>query len=128
MAKEKYVMICPKCKSTDISMDYSNPIQPAIGLPARYVCGKCNHNAYTFPEVSLSKVKKFKGNPKIKASVVDTSYGKFEVRALWKVGGPLFILIGLFFYLLVPIVGVLIILAGWGMCYITYFRKRKLKE
>lgn len=36
--KEKFVKFCPNCKSYDIQMDTTNPLQSAIGLPAKYIC------------------------------------------------------------------------------------------
>ena len=56
---KRYIQICPKCKSPDVNMDKSNPIQPAYGLPALYICGNCDHTGYTFPEVELDKIEGF---------------------------------------------------------------------
>lgn len=133
---EKYVMVCPECKSPDVFMDKSNPLQPAAGLPAMYICNKCEHSGYAFPEVALSKLNAFeevsKGRTlstmkKDDSLLVDTSYGNFEVRVLWKVVGPLVLLVGIFLLFKILMLGVVIVLMGLFMLYITYFKKRKLK-
>ena len=127
MAKERYIQICPRCRSTDIFMDNSNPLQPALGMPARYVCNKCKYNATIFPEVTTTKIKDFKGK-KTKAAVIDTSYGDFMIRAMWKVVAPLAVLLGITLYFIQPVFGIVLTLAGLGMCYVTYIKKSKLKE
>jgi ribosomal protein L37AE/L43A len=57
--EEKYVMICPKCKSPDVEMDATNPVQPAFGLPPMYICHKCGHSGNAFPEVPISEIEEF---------------------------------------------------------------------
>lgn len=57
--EEKYVRVCPQCKSPDVDMDKSNPLQPAMGLPAMYICNKCGHLGNYFPEVKLSELEEF---------------------------------------------------------------------
>ena len=134
---EKYVMVCPKCKSPDVYMDKSNPLQPAMGLPAMYICNKCKHSGYNFPEVQLSELDEFEEEvnkerisdaKKDNSSLVDTSYGNFEVRVFWKISAPLTILVGIYLLFKEPISGTILTLIGIIMFYITYFKKRKLVD
>ncbi len=55
---KKYVNICPKCKSTKVYMEKSNPASGALGLPAKYVCEKCRHTGYNFPEIEADEKKR----------------------------------------------------------------------
>lgn len=134
--KEKYVMICPKCKSPDVYMDKSNPLQPALGLPAMYICNKCKHSGYSFPEAILSKLdeiqevsKEHLSDTRIdETSLVDTSYGNFQVRVFWKISAPITLLVGIFLFFKEPISGTIITLIGIFTFYVTYFKKRKLKD
>lgn len=53
--KSNYVMICPKCKSTDITSDRE---MDTFGImPIRYVCKKCGYSGNVFPEVEIKKEK-----------------------------------------------------------------------
>jgi len=135
--KEKYVKVCPACKYADIHIDWSNPLQPAMGIPATYVCKRCGHRGNFFPEVAVSELEDFEkdveklnlrnGKEKDQA-LVDTSYGNFEVRVVWKLTAPIIFLIGLLYINKEPLYGLTMTSAGLVMIYITYFRKRGLKE
>jgi transposase-like protein len=63
-SKDPYIFICPRCKSPDVVMDKSNPLQPALGLPPVYVCNKCGYSSYVFPEIKLSELEDFKKDVK----------------------------------------------------------------
>ncbi len=133
--KEKYVKICPKCKSTDINMDKSNPLQPAMGMPALYICGNCKHTGNFFPEIPLSELEEFETDDKNKPNtkknetpLVDASYGNFEVRFLWKLYAPLTILLGIFMTTKEPISGIIVTLIGIIIFYIAYIKKRKIRK
>jgi hypothetical protein len=135
--EEKYVMVCPQCKSHDVYMDKSNPLQPAMGLPAMYICNRCKHSGYTFPEVKISELENFEeevtkehlsDTKKDGSSMVDTSYGNFVVRIFWKISAPITLLVGIFLLFKEPISGTILTLLGIFMFYITYFKKKKLKE
>jgi hypothetical protein len=136
--KEKSVMICPKCKSQDVSIDNSNSLQSVMGLPTMYICNKCKYSGYAFPEVKLSELSKFKEEKvnkkpisktkKDDSSPIDTSYGNFEVRAFWKISAPITLLFGIYLLFKEPLSGTIITLIGLFMFYITYFKKRKLKD
>jgi len=134
--EERYVMICPKCKSPNIDMDRTNPVQPSLGLPPMYICNKCGHSGYTFPEVSITEIEEFEKEAKHegltdsspdKTPKTDTRYGNFEVRAVWKISGPIVLLLGIFLLFIQPVFGTILTLIGLLMIYITYFRKRKLR-
>ncbi|MEA2003949.1 MAG: hypothetical protein U9O53_03235 [archaeon] len=135
--KDRYVKVCPACKCADIHLDWSNPLQPAMGLPATYICKRCGHRGHIFPEVAASELKDFNKdieklnlrNSKEKdQSLVDTSYGNFQVRIIWKLTAPVIFLIGLLYIKKEPLYGLAMASAGLFMTYITYFRKRGLKE
>ncbi len=134
--KERYVMVCPKCKSTDVHTDYSNRLQPALGIPAMYVCSNCGHTGYTFPEVKLSELEGFEkkagkehmvDKKKDKSPLIDPSYGEFEVRAFWKISSIVLFAVGIILIFAAPAYGIALALLAAVMFYITYFMKRKLK-
>jgi hypothetical protein len=134
--EEKYVMVCPKCKSPDIEMDTTNPVQPAFGLPPMYICHKCGHSGNAFPEVPMSEIEEFEKEAKKegltnsspdKTPKTDSRYGNFGVRVLWKISGPILLLLGIFLLFIRPIFGTILMLLGLLMIYITYFKKRKIR-
>jgi hypothetical protein len=135
--KERYTRVCPKCKSFEVYMDASNPLQGSLGLPPLYICDKCKYSGVSFPEVQISELDDFKEKvkkkhlsktKKDKSSLVDVSYGDFIVRFLWKISSPVTIIGGIIFLFLEVIIGIFLILLGIFMFYITYFKKRKLKD
>jgi len=61
--------------------------------------------------------------------MIDTAYGKFVVRIFWKVTSITTILGGILVLSLNYVAyGIGLILLGLFMFYITYFKKRKLKD
>jgi len=74
--KEKYIKFCPKCNSTNLSLDKSS-----ILYAINYVCDDCSYANNIFPEIEISMLEKLKKkksktevvNPKL----IDTSYEKF---------------------------------------------------
>ena len=102
--KEKLVMICPKCGSSDVSPDLSNPALVYGGLiPKR--CYNCGHTGQVFPEVEEKAVPKKPMEPsKVKdAEPMDLTYVRPTIT-LWKWGilkfsGPIILLLGLVMYL-----------------------------
>ena len=135
--KERYVKVCPACKYADIHLDWSNPLQSAMGLPATYICKRCGHRGHFFPEVAVSELEDFEKDVEklnlrsVKEkdqSLVDTSYGNFQVRIIWKLTAPIIFLIGLLYIKKELLYGLAMTSAGLVMLYITYFRKRGLKE
>ena len=135
--KERYVKVCPKCKSPDVCINKPNPLQSF--LPVMYACNRCKHLGRIFPEVKLSKINELEeevnkevpsDTKKDGSSLVDASYGNFAVRFIWKITAPLLILLGmsllLFYKDAIP--GTIVILTGAFMFYVTYFKKRKLRD
>jgi hypothetical protein len=132
--KEKYVMVCPKCKSPDISIDRSNPLQGSMGLPSMYVCNKCDHTGYSFPEVEISGLEEFEkevrsenliDESKDKTPLVDVNYGKFMVTIFWKISSISMLFLGIYYLPKLPIVGVLNLIIGMFMFYFAYLKKHK---
>ena len=62
--KEAYVRICPKCKSTDVSDDMSNPTIKFIGQIENMVCNNCGYAASFFPEAPPSEIAGLKKDQK----------------------------------------------------------------
>ena len=60
--KENLIKICPKCGSTNISTEFSNPANVAYGNALNYVCNNCNYITKVFPEVKSKDVGKFRKN------------------------------------------------------------------
>lgn len=133
--KEKYLKICPKCKSIDIGPDKSTLQQIGV-LPQNYICKKCGYSGFVFPEIAISKLKEFKeeidkeqlrDTKKDQSELIDTSYGGFQVRFWWKIAGPALVILGLLSLWRADItLGVILLAMGVFMFYITYFKKRKL--
>lgn len=136
--KEQYIKFCPKCKYVDVSRSKVTHIQKLGALPHMYICNHCGHTGYQFPEVEISELGHFqkevdkrqlRDTKKDKTELVDTAYGKFEVRVIWKITAPILLIIGIIFlssqYYLY---GSIVLLVGLFMVYITYFKKRKLKD
>ncbi len=134
--KEKYLKICPKCKSIDIVPDKSTLQQMGV-LPQNYICKKCGHSGFVFPEVAISELKDFKDEvdkkhlrniKKDKSELVDTSDGSFQVRFWWKIAGPALVALGLLSLWRADIIlGAVLLAMGVLMFYIIYFKKRKLR-
>lgn len=133
MAK-KFVKICPKCNSTDISTDFSNPAFVAGGLfNNAKVCNKCGHHSNFFPEVEvdkLPKVKKIKKDEKV--NQVNPNYFQ-DINWFWRFAGPFGILIGLLFMIFYNIkfifyLGVLGILPLSIVITFTSYRQDILKK
>ena len=133
--KDNYVRVCPQCKSIDVSQDKST-MQQLGELPTRCICNNCGHSGFVFPEVSESQLEEFEkeikqsglaNTKKDNTPLLDDSYGKFEVRFMWKILSPTILIVGILFLLNQPLIGVIILSVGLIMGYITYFKKRKLR-
>lgn len=129
--KKSFKRICPKCKSKEIYLDQSNPLQPAYGLPPEYICKKCNYRGYLIPEIEKSKLTKlektqskilFKDN---KSEKIDYRYGLFEVRIIWKILGPLFIIGGLLSLTKSFFGGLTLLLIGLFLSYFSFIKSKK---
>lgn len=111
-------------------MDKTNPLQPAMGLPIMYNCNNCKYSGYHFPEVEISKLNKLKPGKVIKEThQINTAYGDFYIRVMWKIFSPVVLLIGLYllFYKDIP-TGIIFTLLGMFTFYIAFFKKRKLSD
>ena len=53
MKKEKFVRICPKCGSADIS-------RPFLKILGSLTCRNCNYKNPIFPEVAINKIELFR--------------------------------------------------------------------
>ena len=134
MKKEKYVQVCPKCKSIDIMRDNTVKFEGAVGLPSMFICNNCSHSSYVFPEVAVSELEDFKGKVEEKklintkkdnSKLVDTNYGDFIVNFFWKIIGPLVLIFGIAISFQNILGGLLPIVASLFVIYIAYFKKGK---
>lgn len=136
MAKEKYVQVCPKCKSVDIMRDKTLSFEGAVGMPSMYICNKCGHSGYAFPEVAISELNNFKESVEEKkliniekdnSKLVDTNYGEFQIRFIWKILGPLFLILSIVIIFRSVVAGLFFLPLPLYLIYIAYFKKRKIK-
>lgn len=99
--KSEPVTICPRCYSTDVSGDFSNPVLVATGLFNSYnKCNHCGHTAIMFPQVPKSRVPKKPKNIKDikeKRTLVDTSYGR-GLTATFKIFVPMVLIMSITYY------------------------------
>lgn len=59
--KEKFVQFCPKCKSTNINNDFSNPASARYG-GSNKICNDCKYVSKIFPEININNLKKIKND------------------------------------------------------------------
>lgn len=94
------VRVCPKCKFANVSEDKSGFLQKMEIAPSMYVCNKCGHTGYIFPEVDSSKLKsfekqvdkrhlRFKDDDKIEP--INVAYGRSNH---WKMISQVFFVLG----------------------------------
>ena len=131
--RKQNTLFCPKCESVDINQDKST-MQSLGYLPTKYICGNCGLSSFTFPEIDLDKVETLKTKKfnvkENKSELVDTSYGNFYVKVMWKILGLLSIIFGIIFYwssnesLLLSIGGLGAIILGIIMIFVIYFKIR----
>ena len=118
MMKKHYTKICPKCKSPDVNIEKTNPLQPAAGLPARYACNKCGFAGRNFPEADIAKLKKIRKAAKEKPAkagkpeLADTAYGHLMVGKVWKLYGIIALILGLILLSVNKALGAVIIIVG----------------
>ncbi len=131
--KGQYIIVCPKCKSSDIKQDDS-VLQQIGALPSMHLCNKCGYAGYVFPEVLVSKLDTFKEEVERNKKrfsgkgMIDPSYGDFQVRFVWKITAPLTIFIGILLLNRELYVALILIVIGSIASYITYFKKKGLKK
>ncbi len=132
-AKRAYVKVCPQCKLPDISIDKSNPLQPARGMPYSYICNRCGTVGWNFPEVEASQIGTFekeidrkhlrlirqKGN-----ELVNTAWGTFTIKRMWKISSISMTLVGLFVMLKQDeLSGIMLLSLGTIMFYFAYVKR-----
>jgi len=61
--KKDTVMICPKCKSPNIDMDRTNPVQPSLGLPA-HVYMQYGHRDISFRKCVITEIENLRRKAK----------------------------------------------------------------
>ena len=93
--KEKHVFICPKCGSTDIKVDFSNPVVWIYGTRTMRQCASCGRIGAFFPEVLESEVNHYREElniekkqgriKKSKEEQIDSTTGVFAIGA-WFLG------------------------------------------
>jgi hypothetical protein len=132
---DKFIMICPKCKSPDVDRDISNPLTSAAGLPSMFVCHICSHTGYNFPEIPLTELETFEKEAKTEGLTelsadrtpkVDLTYGNFQVRFIWKITGPISVLLGIIAFNKSAVLGISFALLGAWMIYVSFFKKRAI--
>jgi len=61
MVKENFILICPKCCSTDVKTDFSNAGMVATGMfKNEYICNYCGYSGEFFPEIKESELEEYK--------------------------------------------------------------------
>ena len=140
---KNYIKFCPKCNSIDIHQDKST-MQSLGYLPTKYICSNCGYSSFNFPEIEVNELDKLHlqkkqetKESKNKSELIDTSYGKFYVRVMWRIIGPVFAIVGLIYLYLnlhsiegrnVEIsVDLVMIILGLTMIYISFIKLNKHK-
>ena len=123
--KEKYVKVCPRCGSTDVHTDFSNPVVWAYGTPVKYQCKSCGLVSSIFPELAgkekiqfQKKTRQDKDRLKNEPVVdVKTGYttGLAEILILSMAAAFMF-------FIKIPLVGILFVVI---VLVIIYRRKNK---
>lgn len=55
--KEKWVKVCPKCGSKDITIVSLKSKFIVFGIPTQYRCNKCGYLSFIIPEI-IEEIKK----------------------------------------------------------------------
>jgi hypothetical protein len=130
---EKYVKFCPKCNSTDIKIDFSNPGLLGSGFVNTSRCNHCGYSTNFFPENEVSKIQPIKKIENVeKRELVNATYGK-TINWWWRKIGPIGILSSLiliffikdeiFFY-----VGLVMMLPLFSVITLTSYRNDLIQK
>ena len=142
--RKNYIKFCPKCNSIDIHQDKST-MQSLGFLPTKYICNNCSYTSFNFPEIDINELDKLHlqkkqetKESKNQSELIDTSYGKFYVKVMWKIIGPVFLIFWLIYiyfvlhseYESITLLAVIIfIILGIFMCYFAFTKPNdKLKN
>ena len=129
-----YKKTCPKCGSTDVHVDFSNPVVWSEGTQTKYKCHNCEYVGYFFPEVSDKRRKDFRKkvkHKKHKYPIMDAKTGE-SVAESYVMG--LLIIIGIIlviaavFYRYDPIYRITMIVIALGLFGFTYLVYREARE
>ena len=93
--KEKFTRICPKCGSTDISVDFSNPAVWDYGAPPNYKCNICDNIGKFFPEVKEELSKYFSEKvikTQLKTEKVNMDFARAYAKVPLKIFSPLYLI------------------------------------
>ena len=89
--RKSYIKFCPKCNSIDVTPDKST-MQSLGFLPTKYICSNCGYSSFNFPEIDINEVDKLNiqkiqktKESKNSSELIDTSYGNFYVKVVWKI-------------------------------------------
>ena len=58
------IMVCPRCGSTNVATDFSNPLVWAYGIPSNYKCNECRNIGKFFPQIDKDKVEEYQSELK----------------------------------------------------------------
>ncbi|MBI2451546.1 hypothetical protein HYV50_00540 [Candidatus Pacearchaeota archaeon] len=98
--KDKYVIMCPKCNSTDVQTDFSNPamVESGMFINSR-VCNNCGYRGDFFPKAVKDRIPKLKNLKHIgKRELVNPKYYS-NVIWLFRIIGPIAAIVSLLFIL-----------------------------
>jgi|GEM_PF-6532896 len=136
----RYIKFCPKCNSIDVNQEKST-MQSLGYLPTKYICNNCGYSAFNMPEIEPDKVNSLTIKntnavylSEIESEKIDSSYGRFYVRVMWKMFGPASLIFGLIYvYFAVNsysygsldlLAGIILVITGAGMCYIAFMNRK----
>lgn len=136
-SSSEYIPVCPKCGSTDIETDFSNPVVWNYGAPSKKRCRSCGYVASVFPEVEIEglssyqqKKKQNRSSKTMDAVGMDTETG-FRVGLIEGLLGVISVIVGvvIFSVLASLVLGIVVVLLFvGGIAYLIYqkpWKKRK---
>ncbi|MFH1590523.1 MAG: hypothetical protein ABIC95_01210 [archaeon] len=128
-----FVRMCPRCNSTDIGQDFSNPGLVGTGLFANaFRCKRCGYASSFFPEVEKNKIPKEKPIEELKkADLVNSDHGK-RMDRWWRYAGFALVGAGIAFLMFPELYFLhylsMLILLPVGILFVAFYRLPKLRE
>ena len=112
-------------------------------LPTKYICSNCGYLSFNFPEIDVDELDKLhpqkkqgKKESKNQSELIDTSYGKFYVKVVWKILGSIFLMFWLIYLYSILnsdsyknldlLISIIFIILGIVMCYFTFTKNKSL--